>query len=181
MGRRKSVRELQKELQYAQRREAYVAPERPEGGTPRRQPKTPYKYASYLAGKAYIVQASQTAITKFGGRAALGLGDADDSGLAPRGFRPAMIKMMEGDASPTYIRAKGSGRSYIRYGKGSRDSNTQYTFGAPISDGGATATPTGVKTKFEAVSDAKKADAGAYGRIWMEWERLPLVESGTAA
>jgi hypothetical protein len=182
MGRRKTVRELQRDLTYATAKEAYVKPARAEGGTPRRLPKTPVKYNSYLAQKSYIVQASATSLAEFGGLAALGLEQADDSGLAPRGFKPAMIHASYGDTTPSYVRARGSGRSYIRYGKGARDSNTQYTFAAPITDAGtaATATPADVRARFELVSDAKKPVAGAYGRIWMEWERLPIVESGTA-
>lgn len=178
MGRRKTVRELQRDLQFAQRREAYVAPERPVGGTPRRQPKTPYKYESFLAVQEFTVQASALAVSEFGGTTALGLADAGDDPGAPRGFRPNMIHMVLGDTTPTYVKAAGSGRNYIRYGKGSRESNTQYTFAAPIS--AATPTPASVKTKFETVSNAMKTKVGPYGRIWIEWERLPLVESGVS-
>lgn len=178
MGRRKTVRELQRDLQYAQKRESYVAPDRPEGGAPRRQPKSPYKYESFLAVQEFTIQASAQAVSEFGGIAALGLAEAGDDPGAPRGFKPNMIHMVLGDTTPTYVKSPVSGRTYIRYGKGTRESNTQYTFAAPIS--AATPTPASVKTKFETVSNAMKSKVGQYGRIWIEWERLPLVESGVA-
>lgn len=182
MGRRKSVRQLQRDLAFATAKEAYVPPARPAGGTPRRRPKNAYSYNSYLGLQTYMVQATASSVTKFGGAAALGLEAAGDSGAAPRGFKPAMVNLMEGDATPTYVRARGSGRSYIRYAAGAVGGTTQSTFSAPISDNGAPATVTiaDVKARFELVSAARRADAGAYGRIWMTWEHFPLATSGTA-
>ena len=179
MSRRKSVRELERDLQYARAREAYTPPLREEGAATQRRPKTPVQYNSILAGKKFTLQASANGLTFFGGEAALGLGDAADDPGVPRGFRPNLIKALQADATPNVVRARGSNRPYLRYARGTRGSGVQSTFSAPISDTGATATISDVKTKFQAVSNAKKSTVGAFGRIWIEWERLPLAESGS--
>lgn len=177
MGRRKSVRELERELQYARARAAYTPPARETGAVTQRRPKTPVKYNCMLAERSFTVQASAAGLTFFGGVAALGLAQASTDPTAPRGFRPNTIHAMQADATPNLVRAAGSNRPYIRYARGARGSNVQSTFSAPIS-GTTPVLPAEIKTTFETVSNGKKTEVGAYGRIWMEWERLPVAESG---
>ena len=132
-----------------------------------------------LIETTYTVQASSAGIQFFGGNAALGLADAVSDPTPPRGFKPNSIHAMVGDATPNLIRAKGSNRPYIRYARGTRGSNIQSTYSAPLS-GTTPVLASEIKTKFKTVSDSKKSAVGAYGRLWMEWERIPLTEGGTA-
>lgn len=179
MSTRKTVKQLTDRLAEAKRREAYVAPTRTAGSATQRRPKSAVKYGCTSAPiTEFTIQGSKAGITFFGGEAALGLADAGNDPTAPKGFRPNRIYAMVSDASPQTETAKASGRSYIRYARGARGSNTQSTFSAPISD---TTTPTmaSVRAKFGTVANAKKDEVGgSYGRIWFEPERLPLVESG---
>lgn len=177
MGRRKTVAELQRQLTYAQARAQYQRPPREDGAATRRQPRTPVSYDSiYSATEKYTVQASAAAIQFFGGLTPLGLTDAAGDPSAPRGFRPATIRAMVADSSPSVVRAVGSNRPYVRYGRGTRGSNTQYTYTAPLSAD----TSLLLRTRFNTVADSIQASLGGnYGRVWMEPERLPLVESGS--
>lgn len=179
MGRRKSAAELQRELQYAQRREAYVKPVRPAGSATQRRAKTPVQYhATSKDATIFTLQASVAGIAFFGGEAGLGLGDAGTDPTTPRGFKPNRILAMVATASPQTETAIASGRSYIRYAAGSRGSSAQQNFSAPLS---ATATPTlsTVRAKFATVADSIKGKlGGSYGRAWFEAERLLEVESG---
>lgn len=179
MGRRKSASELQRQLQYAQRREAYVPPVRAAGSATQRRPKTPVQYnATSKATLVFTLQASVPGIAFFGGNSELGLADAGTDPTAPRGFRPNLIKATVATASPETVTAVASGRSYIRYAAGTRGSNTQQNFSAPLSMT-ASVTTLGVRTKFGTVADAVKSKlGGAYGRVWFEPERLLEVESG---
>jgi hypothetical protein len=179
MGRRKSAKELENQLKYAKAREAYSVPLREDGAATQRRPKTPAKYAvlSSLAeaDAAFTIQVSAAGLEFFGGVTALGLAVPGTDPSAPRGFRPSEVKAMVSDASPAVIRAKGSNRPYVRYGKGTRGGNSQYNFSAAITD----ATPTGLDTRVKALFAAKKSSlGGSYGRIWYESERYPLNGSG---
>lgn len=176
MGRRKSVRQLQKELQYAQARAAYNPPDPDPTGAVKRRPKSPVKYdAVSQANTSYTVQASTAGLQFFGGAAALGLADAENQpGMRP-GDNPAMIKATVADGTPQRLRAQGSNRPYIRYGSGNRGGGTQYSFSSPISAD----TPLALRNRFRTVSDSVRGRLGGeYGRVWMEPERLLLVESG---
>jgi hypothetical protein len=176
MGRRKSVANLQEQLDYAKRREAYRPPQRAEGTATQRRPKRAVKYGcTSIASTDFTIQTSAAGVTFFGGIAVLGLADAATDPTPPKGFKP---NRMVADGSPQVVRALGSGRAYTRYARGSRGSNTQSSFSAAISDT-TTPTVTSVRTKFATVANSKKAEiGGSYGRIWFEPERLPLVESG---
>lgn len=179
MARRKSAAALQKELDYAKRREAYKRPDKPDGGAIQRRPKSPVKYNSTGAAKAFTLQASKEGIQFFGSVGTLGLADAADDPTPPKGFKPNRILATVGDATPTRITAENSGRKYIRYARGARGSTVQSSFSAPLSSTGATATTTEVRTKFKTVADSiKNKLGGAYGRTWFESERLLMVESG---
>lgn len=179
MSKRKTVRQLQDQLEAARRREAYVPPQRAEGAATQRRPKSSVKYGcTSAAATDFTIQTSKAGVTFFGGLAALGLADAGNDPVAPRGFQPNKIFATVADASPQSIRSRASNRAYIRYARGTRGGNVQSSFSAAISD---TTTPTmaSVRAKFGTVANSKKDDVGgSYGRIWFEPERLPLVESG---
>lgn len=185
MSRRKTVRELQRQLQYAQRREAYVAPERSAGSATQRRPKVAVEYVSLITGADLTIQIPQAGLRFFTGGVAsnnliaLGLKDANVAPTAPAGFRPNRILATIADASPQTETSRASGRSYIRYARGTRGSNTQNTFSVAFQDPGAAPTIAGVRTKFNQLANEKKDEVGgAYGRIWFEIERMPIAESG---
>jgi len=177
MGRRKSVAQLERDLDYAKKKAAYKPPLREDGGTPQRRPKIAVKYevTSGLAPAStkFTIQASKEGV-EFFGKTILGLTDPDTSPGAPRGFKPNRMMAMVADASPSIVRAKGSTRPYIRYGRGTRDSKAQYNYTAPVS-GTAAALDTAVKA---AVTAAKTKVGGAFGRIWFEPEDYPFNTSG---
>ncbi|MBN3889907.1 MAG: hypothetical protein HWQ43_12245 [Nostoc sp. JL31] len=179
MSRRKSARELENQLKYAKAREAYTAPLREDGAATQRRPKTPVKYAvlSPLAetDSAFTIQVSAAGLQFFGGIAGLGLAEAATDPSAPRGFRPAEMKATVADGSPSVVRAKGSNRPYVRYGKGIRGSNTQYNYSAAIT----AATPSALDTKVKGIfTSVKSSLGGSYGRVWFESERYPAHASG---
>lgn len=179
MGRRKSVREIQRQLQYAQALENYNPPTRESGAATQRRPKTPVQYAVLsplaAADSAFTVQASTSGLQFFGGITALGLATAATDPTIPRGFKPALIRATVADATPQLIRAQGSNRPYIRYGRGTRGSNSQYNYSAPVTADTPTALDTRVKSLFTSV---KSNLGGPYGRAWFEAEVYPLATSG---
>ena len=179
MGRRKSARQIEQDLAYAKAREAYKPPLREGGAATQRRPKIAVKYAVLSplaeADSAFTIQASSAGIQFFGGITALGLAEQATDPSEPRGFRPAQVRAMVSDNSPAVVRAKGSNRPYVRYGKGSRDSNSQYNYSAPVT----AATPSALDTRVKAIFAAIKPSlGGAYGRIWFEAELYPLSASG---
>lgn len=179
MGRRKSARQIERDLAYAKAREAYNPPLREDGAATQRRPKTAVKYAvlSPLAtsDSAFTIQASSSGIQFFGGITALGLAVQGTDPREPKGFRPAQVRAMVSDTSPSVIRAKGSNRPYTRYGRGNRDSNAQYNYSAPVTAD----TPTALDTRVKAIFAAVKPNlGGAYGRVWFESELYPLSASG---
>lgn len=178
MGRRKTVAELQRQLEYAQRRAAYKPPERRAGTATQRRPLIKLQYSSYVLGEDFGINVSRASVQFFGGAAALGLEDAVQAPNAPRGFEPAKVHAMVGDSSPSTAKAKGSGRTYIKYTRGAVGSNVQSTFSAAISDP-TTPSATSVRTRYKNIFNAQKTDlGGAYGRMWMTWEQAPMSESG---
>ncbi|MBW4597468.1 MAG: hypothetical protein KME46_32375 [Brasilonema angustatum HA4187-MV1] len=180
MAQRRTVAQLERALQYAKNKEAYKRPEKEQGTPTRKSPKidVAYKPMQITAGdtaKRYRLQASQPSVTFFG-MTALHLVGAGAEEPMPRGSQPAKVHAMVADATPTLVRAEGSKRPYIRYGRGTRESNVQYTFCAPISIQSATALDSEVKTLFNATTSKL---GGAYGRVWFEPERFILTSSGT--
>ena len=172
---------IQRELAYAQAREAYYNnTNRPVKTTVDATPRIPVVYYSLFlkqgaANLAFKLFASQKAVTEFGTPTALGLSvDATDLATAEnptRGFKPSMIHMMRGDGTPTAVRAfNGTGRRYVRY-SASTTGTAQAHFSAPIGGGDATPTVAAVETKVGTVTEAKKNAIGAYGRIWFEIEQ----------
>lgn len=179
MGRRKTAAQLEADLKYAKAREAYKAPVREEGATSRRLPKVAYAYKpmSIAAGegaKKYKVQASKESV-QFFTVAALNLTDAVAEDPLPRGARPAMVSATVADGTPKVLRAKPSGRPYMRYGKGERGGGAQYNYSAPISIQSVAAIDTEVKAAFTAV---KQKLGGAYGRVWFTPEYFVLADGG---
>jgi hypothetical protein len=179
MGRRKTAKQIEADLKFAKAREAYAPPVREQGSTSRRLPKIavaykPMQIAVGADAKKYKVQASKEGITFFG-QSVLHLVDAAAEEGLPRGAQPAKVHAMVSDGSPELIHAKGSNRPYMRYGKGTRDSKSQYTYTAPISIQSASALDNEVKAAFTAV---KGKLGGAYGRVWFTPEYFVLTGSG---
>ncbi|MBD2435823.1 hypothetical protein [Nostoc sp. FACHB-110] len=179
MGRRKSAAKLQQELEYARNREAYKPAIREEGQPTSRRPKIAYAYkpmqiAAGENAKKFKVQASKESVLFFG-ESALNLTEAAAQDPLPRGAQPSKVHAMVADGTPNLVRAVGSKRPYVRYGKGERNSRSQYTYTAPISIQSAIAIDTEVKTVFTAV---KNKLGGPYGRVWFTPEFFVLADGG---
>lgn len=179
MGRRKSVKELERQLEYARNRANYKKPDREQGSTTRRLPRIsmaykPMQIAAGEGAKKYKVEASKEAV-QFFGQAALNLTGAAAEDPLPRGAQPAKVYAMVSDGSPDLVRAEASRRPYLRYGKGVRGSSSQYTYTAPISIQSPTSIDNEVKAAFNAV---KSKLGGAYGRVWFSPEHFVLTGSG---
>lgn len=179
MGRRKTAAQLEADLKYAKAREAYKPPVREEGATSRRLPKVAYAYkpmsiAASQTAKKYKVQGSKESV-QFFTLAALNLTEAAAEDSLPRGAKPAMVHATVADANPEVLRAKASGRPYMRYGKGKRGGGAQYNYSAPISIQSVAAIDDEVKAVFTAV---KSKLGGAYGRVWFSPEYFILASGG---
>ena len=179
MGRRKTAKQIEKDLAFAKAREAYVPPDKEEGATTRKNPLIavaykPVQIAAGDAAKKYKVQASQKSVLFFG-QTVLNLTDAAAQDPLPRGSRLAKVHATVADDSPNIIRALGSKRPYKRYAAGNRGSNVQYSYTAPLSIQSATALDNEVEAVFNAV---KSKLGGAYGRAWFEPEYFVLSASG---
>lgn len=180
---RTSIAVLERELEYARKREAYLQrTDLPVKTTVDPRPKTLVGYRSSLirltAASALLkVQASLPSLVFFGNQAALGLvantGAAlDDATPAPRGFKPAMIKATVGDATPTARTAKGSGRRYINYAA-SAAGNAQAHYSAPISKVATTVTADDQQDAATVRATAINASLGGdYGRVSFVPERF---------
>lgn len=135
-----SIAVLERELEYARKREAYLrsTTARPVKATVDKRPKqlVAYRSSSLLTGATsnlYKVQATVSSLAFFNGVGALGLASVlTDAAPIPRGFRPARISAVVGDATPTVKTAKGSTRRYIKY-SASSTGETQSHYSAPIS------------------------------------------------
>lgn len=184
MGRITPLWKLQKELEYAQKRQTYLAnTNKPVKQTVDKRIKTPVGYYSSLvkagAANALIeIQVSQDALTKFGGATALGLlantGNALDTAIKePKSFKPAQIHGLVGTSTPTVVTAKTSGRRYIKYGANAAG-NSQSSFTCAVSTGAIGATPQAQRDKASNVALAVKAtfnaDNDGYGRLWFTAE-----------
>ncbi|NUN66356.1 hypothetical protein HCU40_16750 [Pseudanabaena biceps] len=190
MGRVSPVWKLQRELEYAQKRNTYLSrTDRPVKQTVDKRVKTLVGYRSSLvkiAGANVLIelQASADAILKFGTISALGLIVAEGENLIsaikePRAFKPAQVHGLVGVTTPTVGVAKGSGRRYIKYGAAAAGA-AQASFTAPVSTGGSTATNETQRAKASEIAGAQKAAfnaiPGGYGRIWFTSEEynVPL-------
>lgn len=109
---RRTVAQLQRELEYAKNKEAYKPPTREQGAITRRSPRIavaykPMQIAAGEAAKRYKVQASQEAVLFFG-QTALKTPDAGAEDPLPRGAQPAKVTAMVSDGSPELVKAKGN-------------------------------------------------------------------------
>lgn len=185
MGRVTPVWKLQKELEYAQKRQAYLAnTTKPVKQTVDKRIKTKFGYHSSLvkigAATALIsLEVSEEAVAKFGNASALGLvantANALDTAIKePKGFKPAQIHGVVGTSTPTVATARGSGRRYIKYTANATGAS-QSSFTAAISTGAIGATPQAQRDKASDVANAVKssfnADANGYGRLWFTPEQ----------
>lgn len=176
---RKTIAQLERQLEYAKNKAKYKPPERESDGKSRRLPRIAvgYKPMQIAAGdtaKRYLIQASKEAVNFYGVKA-LNLVDALGEDPLPRGAKPAKVSAMVSDSSPELVKAKASKRPYIRYGKGSRDSSSQFTYTAPFSITSPARIDDEVKGLFTAV---KEKLGGPYGRISFSPEKFVLTGSG---
>jgi hypothetical protein len=168
------VWKLQRMLRDAQARETYLSTERPSKTTYDAQPRKKAVYTPLLlkVGAEYpklLLSISEAALTFFGGATALGLSetptDLADAVRAPRNFRPSKLMAMVGDGTPAPKKAYGgTGPRYIDY-SGNTAGNAQAHFTAPISCGDQTPTYDQLRTKANAIRNAKLAALGSYGRL----------------
>lgn len=170
---RVSVAVLERELAYAKKREEYLrsTTARPIKTTVDNRPKTlvAYRSSSLLTGaisNLYKVQATVASLAFFNGVAALGLSATlTDAAPIPRGFKPAKISAVVGDATPTVKTAVGSTRRYIKY-SASSTGEAQSHYSAPVSKVETNVTADEQKnfaTLLAAAIDGKLG--GQYGRV----------------
>lgn len=181
---RTSIAVLERELEYARKREAYL-----KSTTARPVKTTVDKRASVLVGyrsslielgtgtALFKVQASQPSLVFFGNEAALGLivssgTNLDQASPKPRGFTPAMIKAIVGDATPQVKTAAGSGRRYVKY-SANNTGGAQSSYSAPVCKNDPANTPDEQSTQAETVATAiDGALGGEYGRVYFTPEKF---------
>ena len=174
MARRKSVEELQRQLQFATARKAFLATVRPRKATNDNRAKDVRGYASTLLGTvaasaAIKVQVSRKAIAFFGANNALKLilptePEFETAGPLPRGFTPAKISALFGDATPAIVTAAGSLRKYIKYSR-SVTSENQASYTAPVGGTGAKVTTKDQIDTVKLIATAIKTTITEYGRV----------------
>jgi len=186
---RTSIAVLERELQFAKNREAFLKrTDRPVKATVDKRPKMKIGYRSALlktsAGSLLVkIQASESAVTFFGGLTVLGLiantgTNLEDANTAPRKFTPSQITAVVGDPTPTVRTAEGSKRRYIKYSRlATGEAQASYT--APISNGVDTTTTLpeqNAKAVVLGVSPAIIAKlGGSYGRVFFTPEKYTSV------
>lgn len=180
---RTSIAVLERELEYARKREAYLKrTDRPVKQTVDPRPKTLVGYRSSLVqlsatSALFKIQASLPSLVFFGNQAALGLvtntgTNLDDATPPPRGLKPAMIKATVGDATPNVRTAAGSGRRYINYAANAAG-NAQAHYSAPISKIDTSVTPDEQQDAAAARATAINGQLGGdYGRVSFTPERF---------
>jgi hypothetical protein len=185
---RTSVAVLERELEYARKREAWLKrSDRPVKQTVDRRPKVLVGYKSSLitigaASITYKVQVVQTSLTFIAGSAtgfaALGLIGPSDTDFAlaqpkPKALKPAMVRVSVGDATPSVRTAAGSGRRYINYAANAAG-DAQAHYSAPVSNTGALVTPAEQKTAATTRINAIRNNlGGSYGRATFIPETYP--------
>lgn len=181
---RTSIAVLERELEYARKREAYLksTTARPVKNTVDKRPSVLVGYRSSLievgTGTALVkVQASQPSLVFFGNETALGLIKSEGTNLdlaipKPRGFTPAMIKATVGAVNPTVRTAAGSGRRYVKY-SGNSTGGAQSAYSAPVCKNDPANTPEEQATQAETVANAiDGALGGEYGRVYFVPEKF---------
>lgn len=179
---RTSIAILERELEYARKRQAYLSrTDRPVKATVDKRPKILVGYKSSLAiiGAAsisYKVPVVESSLAFIAGAAdnfaALGLiapTDTPNFSLAqikPKALKPAMIKVVVGDPTPTVKTAAGSGRRYVKYSANSAG-DAQSSYSAPVSKVDTLITPVEQRTAAVARITAIKGKlGGSYGRAY---------------
>jgi hypothetical protein len=181
----KPVWQIQRELDYARAREAYYSnPNRPVKQTVDPRPRIQVVYAPlfFKVGAVYpelLLSASSAGVARMGGAAALGLVTTAiaiaEAGRPPRNFKPTILHAMVGDATPNMKRAyNGTGRRYVDY-SGNTTGNAQAHFSAPVSCGNSTPTIDELETRVASIRGAIVASLGAYGRLWVDFEKSNKV------
>ena len=181
-----SIAVLERELEYARKREAYLrsTTARPVKLTVDKRPKTLVGYRSSLievgVGTALIkIQASAPSLLFFGGATPLGLIENSTTNLdlaipSPRNFKPAQIRVTVGDTTPSVKTAKGSGRRYIKYSANSAG-EAQSAYSSPVCKNDAANTPDEQQTQAETLAGSAviKAKLGSeYGRVYFVPEKF---------
>lgn len=185
---RNSVAILERELEYARKRDAYLKrTDRPVKQTVDNRPQILVGYKSSLitigaASVTYKVPVVQSSFNFLAGGASghgvLGLiaQSATDFGLAqpkPRGLKPARLSVTVGDATPTVRVAKGSGRRYINYAA-SAAGEAQAHYSSPVSKTDALVTPAEQKAMATTRITALNSQlGGTYGRAIFTPEQFP--------
>ena len=187
MARRKSSALLERQAALAKAREEYYK-NRPVSSvtTVRKRALDNYVYSSYMLTQAdgeserFLVQASETSVTKFGGAAALLLVDpatvTTTLGAKPRNFKPAMVHAMSASATPTARRTPWNTR-VIKYSSAT-EGTSQAHFSAPIS-GDLNATFAEVNTRAKTIYTNIKDSLGEgdYHRFWLSPEFLNVQKN----
>jgi len=178
MARRKTIEQLTKQLEYANRRKAFFLTN-PQKTTYDKNPKSQFGYYSALikqgtANALMKVQVGDAAVTAFGGASALKLvlPTAEGFNLAiplPRGFRPSKIHAVFGDVTPTKVTAKTSGRKYVKYNRTSTGEQ-QSSYTSVVNGTGTTVTITEQQATAAAIATAIKSQLTVYGRLTFEPE-----------
>ncbi|WP_310483834.1 hypothetical protein [Chamaesiphon sp. VAR_48_metabat_403] len=187
MGRRLTAAQQRRAADLAQAREDYYRTRViPPLSTVRRQEKISAVYSSILikngaASQLFTVQASQSAITKFGGLSTLGLrGPAtvtDPVAPKPRGLRPAQVQAMEATSTPTASRSNW-GTRVIKYSVPTAG-NAQAHFVAPISVTTGVATFDLIDSRATAIYNAIIGTLGdlQYARFYLKPESVILSKN----
>ena len=176
-----SIAVLERNLEYARKREAYLrsTTARPVKLTVDKRPKKLVAYRSSLlltggASNLYKVQASEAGLLFFGGTALTVLGISTTltgASPAPRNFIPAKINAVVGDPTPTVKTAVGSTRRYIKY-SANATAGAQSCYSAPISRLESLVTATEQSAFAVLLGVATKPKIGLqYGRIWFTPEK----------
>ncbi|MBA3920323.1 MAG: hypothetical protein H0X31_00900 [Nostocaceae cyanobacterium] len=175
MGRVKKVKDIQKQLQFAESRLAYTAPARQTGTQATQRMKTPHQYQvmSHVGTTVltYTVRASVHALEFFGDATGteLGLGEPAADGSPPRGFKTAKIHAVKSVGKAEVVTAKPSKRPYLKY----TPTGGQSSYSAPITSKEGV---TGVVSTVKTIYAAKKEVVGPYGRIYFTPEFYVIHE-----
>jgi hypothetical protein len=187
MGRRQSAAILERKYQQAKKREEILKAKTPSNSTTVNRRKTDsYIYNSYSLTDAqgnsnqYLVQASEAAVTKFGGKSALGLVDPATVALAisqkPKTLTPAKVSAMVASATPT-AKLTDWGSRVIKY-SAATGGTQQAHFTAPIS-GDTNGTYKELAAKASSIYSTIKGSLGdeESHRYWFSPEIVNIQEN----
>jgi hypothetical protein len=184
MSRRATAAQLKRRADLAQARETYLArTDRPVKTAVDKRPRTNVLYHSYLikegnpaASFIFSVQASEAAMTFFGGAEPLGLvltsTYKDPVAAAPRHWQPAKLNAMLGVVAPTAYKSPW-GTRVVKYHP-TTAGEAQAFYSCPISANVGSSTYDAVDAKATAVFNALKAGSTlgskSYARFYLSPE-----------